>query len=155
MKKVLYLLFAATVFISCGNSTNKKSATTAQADTKTETEANVAINPDRIEVLYFHGAQRCITCRAIEKHTKELLDSLYSGELGNGAIIYKAIDISQKENESIADKYEVTWSSLFVNKWDNGNEQVNNMTDYAFSYAKGQPETFKAGLTEKIEELKK
>ena len=24
-----------------------------------------------VEVLYFHGKQRCVTCKAIEKYTKE------------------------------------------------------------------------------------
>lgn len=153
MKKVLYLLFAATVFFSCGNGTNKKTNTSAQTESNVET--NVVSNPDRIEVLYFHGAQRCITCRAIEKHTKELLDSLYSTEMANGTIVYRTIDISQKENQDIADKYEVTWSSLFINKWNNGKEKPNNMTEYAFSYAKGQPDTFKTGIKDKIEELKK
>ena len=28
------------------------------------------------------------------------------------------------------------------------------MTEYAFSYAKGQPDTFKTGIKDKIEELK-
>ena len=58
----------------------------------------------------FIGAQRCITCRAIEANTVALLDSLYSQEKANGKIIYKVVDISKKENEAIADKYEVTWS---------------------------------------------
>lgn len=116
-------------------------------------ETQAAVNSNRIEVLYFHGTQRCITCRAIEKHTKELLDSLYSNELENGTIVYRTIDISKKENEDIANKYEVTWSSLFINKWNNNKEQVNNLTDYVFSYAKGQPDTFKAGLEDKIAEL--
>lgn len=79
-------------------------------------ETQAAVNSNRIEVLYFHGTQRCITCRAIEKHTKELLDSLYSNELENDTIVYRTIDISKKENEDIANKYEVTWSSLFINK---------------------------------------
>ena len=93
--------------------------------------------------------------RQIEKHTKELLDSLYSTEMANGTIVYRTIDISQKENQDIADKYEVTWSSLFINKWDNGKKKPNNMSEYAFSYAKGQPDTFKTGIKDKIEELKK
>lgn len=153
MKGSLYLLFVATVFFSCGNGSNKKPNTSAQ--TEFNADAHVVSNRDRIEVLYFHSAQRCITCRAIEKHTKELLDSLYSAELANGAIVYKSIDISLKENEAIVDKYEVAWSSLIVSKWDKGNEQVDNMTDYAFSYAKGQPEVFKTGIKHKIEKLKK
>lgn len=67
MKKVLYLLFAATVFFACGNGANKKTNTSAQTESIVET--NVVSNPDHIEVLYFHGAQRCITCRAIERDT--------------------------------------------------------------------------------------
>lgn len=49
---------------------------------KEKNEENKAeeIQPNRIEVLYFHGAQRCITCRAIEANTVALLDSLYSQE---------------------------------------------------------------------------
>lgn len=52
--------------------------------------------PDHIEVLYFHGAQRCITCRAIETNIVALLDSLYSKEQADDRIIYKVIDISKK-----------------------------------------------------------
>lgn len=100
---------------------------------KEKNEENKAeeIQPNRIEVLYFHGAQRCITCRAIEANTVALLDSLYSQEKANGKIIYKVVDISKKENEAIADKYEVTWSSLFVNGWKDGKENVNNMTEFS------------------------
>lgn len=106
-------------------------------------------------MLYFHGAQRCITCRAIEANTKALLDSLYSKEIASGKIVYKIIDISKKENEPIADKYEVTWSSLFVNGWKNGKENINNMTEFSFANAKGYPDKFKDGIKNKIDELLK
>lgn len=53
--------------------------------------------PDHIEVLYFHGAQRCITCRAIETNIVALLDSLYSKEQADDRIIYKVIDISKRK----------------------------------------------------------
>ena len=108
-----------------------------------------------MEVLYFHGAQRCVTCKAIEVNTKALLDSLYSNEIASGKIVYKIIDISQKENEEVADKYEVTWSSLFVNRWKNGTEEVNNMTEFGFANAKGDPDSFKNGIKSKIDELLK
>lgn len=103
----------------------------------------------------FHGAQRCITCRAIEANTVALLDSLYSQEKANGKIIYKVVDISKKENEAIADKYEVTWSSLFVNGWKDGKENVNNMTEFSFSNARNAPDKFKEGIKSKIDELLK
>lgn len=53
--------------------------------------------PDHIEVLYFHGAQRCITCRAIETNIVALLDSLYSKEQADDRIIYKVIDIQKRK----------------------------------------------------------
>ena len=145
MKNLFYTLIAALLLISCGNSTEKK----------TETASTDVKQADRIEVLYFHGAQRCVTCKAIEVNTKALLDSLYSNEIAAGKIVYKIIDISQKENEKVADKYEVTWSSLFVNRWKNGTEEVNNMTEFGFANAKSDPDSFKNGIKSKIDELLK
>lgn len=110
---------------------------------------------DKLEVLYFHGKQRCITCRAIEKATKEVLDTYFANELKTGKIAYRIIDISQPANEKIADKYEVSWSSLFVNQWFKGKEFKNNLTELAFSYAKNSPDVFKSRLRKKIEELLK
>lgn len=107
---------------------------------------------DRVEVMYFHGKQRCVTCRAIEKATKEVLDTYFVNEVKSGKIQYRIIDISQPANEKIADKYEVSWSSLFVNGWKKGKETKNNLTEFAFSYAKSSPAQFKAGLKKKIDE---
>ena len=86
MKKFFYLLFSTIILISCGNG----------AKAKTEAQNTEEKLPDHIEVLYFHGAQRCITCRAIETNIVALLDSLYSKEQADDRIIYKVIDISKK-----------------------------------------------------------
>ena len=86
MKKLFYLLFSTIILISCGNG----------AKAKKEAQSTEEKQPDHIEVLYFHGAQRCITCRAIEANTVALLDSLYSKEQAGDRIIYKVIDISKK-----------------------------------------------------------
>ncbi len=52
-------------------------------------------------------------------------------------------------------KYEVTWSSLFVNDWKDGKENVNNMTEFSFSNARNAPDKFKEGIKSKIDELLK
>lgn len=93
--------------------------------------------------------------RAIETNIVALLDSLYSKEQADDRIIYKVIDISKKENGQIADKYEVTWSSLFVNGWKDGKENVNNMTEFSFSNARKSPDKFKEGIKNKVDELLK
>ena len=142
MRKLFYLLIATLVLVSCENGSKKKTGENQEEE----------IQSNRIEVLYFHGAQRCITCRAIETNTVALLDNLYAKEKAEGKIIYKVIDISKKENEAITDKYEVTW---FVNGWKDGKENVNNMTEFSFSNAKNTPDKFKEGIKSKIDELLK
>lgn len=91
----------------------------------------------------------------IENLTKEVLEADFAKELKDGKIVFKVINISTKEGEKIADKYEVSWSSLYINKWEKGKERRNNMTEFSFSYAKSSPEKFKAGIKEKISNLLK
>ena len=69
-----------------------------------------------VEVLYFHGKQRCATCKAIDKHTKEVVNADLAELVKNGKLRFKEIDISTPEGEKLAEKYCVSWSSLYVNK---------------------------------------
>lgn len=131
------MIFALVIgLMSCGNGENTANAKSPEKD--------------RVEVIYFHGKQRCATCMAIEKNTKELVNSMFADELKNGTVVFKTVDISTPEGEAIADKYEVTWSSLFVNKWKGGKETRNNMTEFGFGNARNNPNGFKKGLAEKI-----
>ena len=100
---------------------------------KTENKQEVSAQGDRVEVIYFHGKQRCVTCRAIEQLTNEVLEATFKNQIDKGAVVYKVIDISDPQNEAIADKYEVTWSSLYINGWKGGKETVNNMTEFSFA----------------------
>lgn len=110
---------------------------------------------DRVEILYFHGKQRCATCMAIETNTKEVIESQFADEVKNGTVVLRIIDISRKENEEIADKYEVTWSSLFVCKWKDGKEKYENLTELAFANARTAPGTFRTELAGKITDMLK
>ena len=144
MKRTLFFLLAILTLAACGNNQNANTQAAAQIEQE-----------DAVEVLYFHGKQRCITCNAIERLTKEVIEQDFAQQLKDGKIIFKVIDISTKEGEKIANTYEVTWSSLYINKWQNGKESRNNMTDFGSSHAKGSPDVFKAGVKKKIEELLK
>ena len=144
MRELLFGILMIATFSYCGNSNKDKSQVISEVSQN-----------DRIEILYFHGKQRCITCNAIERLTKEVVEQDFASMLKEGRVVFKTIDISTEEGEGIADKYEVTWSSLFINKWDNQEEKINNMTDFGFTYAKSTPETFKEGVKTKIEELLK
>lgn len=102
-----------------------------------------------MEVLYFHGAQRCATCIAIERNAKELVESAYAEPLKSGKLVFRSVDISKEE--ALAEKYEVSWSSLILVDYDkNGKESVTNLTDFAFGNARNAPGKFKKGLSERI-----
>ena len=103
MKKLLLLLTACVLIAACGRTSARKTA--AAAATPTE---------DQVEVLYFHSKQRCATCLAIEKNTREALEARFADELKKGTLVFRSIDITEPENQALAETYEVTWSSLFV-----------------------------------------
>lgn len=142
MKKALVFLVIILAFFGC----SKESPKTPQPKVKD-------INGDRVEVLYFFGKNRCISCMNIERYTKEVLDENFSKEIKEGKIVYKMIDYTLTENERIAEKYEVAWSSLLINKWQNGVETINDMTAFSFDHTNTNEETFKKVITEKIKSL--
>lgn len=144
MKRTLVLMMVSCILLACGEKSN---AVTAKAQSG-------QVN-DFVEILYFHGKQRCMTCRSIEQNTKELLESKFQRQMKEGKVVFRVIDISKKENARIAEKYEVTWSSLFLVQHKNGKEKAENLTDFAFGHSRTQPEAFKSGIAEKINQALK
>ena len=103
MKRTLVLMMVSLILLACGEKSNAVTAKEQSRQVK-----------DFVEVLYFHGKQRCVTCRSIEQNTKELLEAKFTQQMKAGKVVFRMIDISKKENARIAEKYEVTWSSLFL-----------------------------------------
>lgn len=146
MKKILFLLTVCMALISCSMSSKN--------ETSSPTQNEVAAK-DHVEVLYFHGKQRCMTCMAIESNTKAAMEAHFATQMEKGDVVFRIIDISQKENEKIAEKYEVTWSSLFVVQHKRGKETAQNMTEFAFGNARKSPDAFKAGIVKTVNDLLK
>lgn len=113
-----------------------------------------AQQPDAyVEVLYFHGKQRCATCKALEKCTKEVVTKDLAGWMKEGKLRFKEVDISTAEGEKVADAYRVTWSSLYVNLWKQGREERHDLTRMGFQYARSKPDYFKQELKKTITAL--
>ncbi len=138
MKKELLMIGLCMGMVACGN-----------GHAKNESKAEGQVKNDVVEVLYFHGKQRCATCMAIEKNTKDLLETTFSNQLKTGEVVFKSVDIT--EEETLADKYEVSWSSLIIVDYDkNGKEDATNLTEFAFGNARTNPDNFKKGVEEQI-----
>ncbi|MDW7692101.1 nitrophenyl compound nitroreductase subunit ArsF family protein [Flammeovirgaceae bacterium SG7u.111] len=103
----------------------------------------------KIEVLDFHSTHRCMTCKAIEANTSYTLNTFFSQELKEGQITFQVINIDEKENEKIAEKFEAAGTALFLNVIKNGKETKIDLTDFAFMKGTKQ-EAFSKELKEKI-----
>ena len=125
-----------------------------KSETSSASQEEITVK-DHVEVLYFHGKQRCATCMAIESNTKAAVETSFAEQIKNGDVVFRIIDITKEENEKIAEKYEVTWSSLFVVKYKNGKETSENMTEFAFGNARKSPDVFKDGVVKTVNEMLK
>ena len=81
-----------------------------------------AVKADKIEIVYFHGNSRCVSCQIIEKYTKETLEQYFQEDIDKGKITFKSINGQSAENKEIVQKYKARVSSLFVNTI-NGEEE--------------------------------
>ena len=143
MKRIALLTLAVLIGI-CGATWAQQKRTVKKAVPKTV-----------VEVLYFHGEQRCPTCIAIGNNTIDVVKKDFAQQVKAGQVRFKEIDISTPEGEKIADKYRVTWSSLFVNQWKNGKETRCDMTRFGFENARSNTPAFRTGLKNKINQLLK
>lgn len=145
MRKTIKFLsvFAIIILLSACNGQPKK-------DTNASLDASIS----KIEVLDFHSTHRCMTCNAIEKNTKYTLDTYFSKELKADKITFQVINVDEKENENIAEKFEASGTSLILNVIKKGKETQINLTDFAFMNGNDQ-DVFSKELKEKIDtELK-
>ncbi len=111
------------------------------------------VDSDYVEVIYFHGKKRCASCNAIERLSQEVVNEQFAQQLADSTLIFRIVDITTKEGEKIADYFEVAWSSLFINQINGKKENINNMTKFAFATVLNNPDEFKKGVTDKINEL--
>lgn len=141
MEKLAIILVVAFCLVACGNDSSKSTQNTESTAAAKTVQQPAA---DKVSVLYFHGKQRCITCRAIEKCAREVVAGMDPSQ-----VEMRVIDISDDANSEIVEKYEVAWSSLILER----GEQSTDLTDMAFRYAKNNPEEFNTLLKGEITKM--
>lgn len=140
----LIVIFVAVAILSgCGNSGN-----TGKTD---QDSVNVVPN---VSVYYLHQKKSCMTCKAVGSVTKSTTEKYFQKEINEGKVIFIDMDISQSANDSIAKKFECTWSGLYILSYNNGKEVTEDLTDVAFMYAVNNPDTLeeivKSTITKKL-----
>lgn len=111
----------------------------------TEKDENV------IQVIDFHSTKRCLTCNAIEKQSLETIEKNFKNELGAGTIIFKTVNIDEEANFKLAEEFEASGTSLFINILVDGQSEKVDMTQFAFMNARNDSEKFEKGLVNELQ----
>ena len=132
MQKLIFTIVTITTLFVMACSSN-------QSQTKNENLATV--NSDTIDkknrlMLYaFHGTRQCATCKNMKVNTQATLDKYFANELKSGKIVYLIIDVDDKKNEKIAEKFQAAGTDLMINKIVNGKDSIADWSQFAFDKA--------------------
>jgi hypothetical protein len=140
MSQKITILFALVINIilsSCQSPTEKK-------------EQTIDATISKIEVLDFHSTHRCMTCNAIEEHTKFTLNNYFENEVKEGKITLRIINVDDEANAEIAEKFEASGTALMLNVINKGKETTLDLTEFAFMKGNDK-EAFSTELKAKID----
>lgn len=134
--KIVTSLFATfmLLFVSCNGNSQTKKAETKSTSVKAT-----------IEIIQFHSEHRCMTCKKIEKLTRETLKEYK-------AIPFSLVNVDDAKNEKKAEQFEATGTALFLYNPKTGKKK--DLTDLAFMTA-GDEAKFKKELKKEIENFLK
>lgn len=133
MKKATLILMLITALAGCEQNNKNADNNAAQATIDTTT----------VNVYYFHGKQRCKTCIAVGDVAKATIAKDYAD---NDKVVFTEINTSEKGNEALAEKYEVTWNALIIAKGENAVE----ITDQAFASAVENPQSLENLIKQEV-----
>lgn len=137
MKKLSLLVLVIGLLFSCKEKASKEVSKVEQLT-------------NQIEVIDFHSTHCCMTCNAIEANTKYTLDTYFSKELADQKISFQTVNVDEEANVKIAEKFEATGTSLFLNVIVDGKETQIDLTEFAFMSGNNQEE-FSNELKSKLE----
>jgi len=148
MKKISYLfiILIISLFFACNNSTQNQDKKEVDS-----TKSDIANNQQvKLQIYYFHATHRCATCNSIETNVKKVLETTFKSQVAEGLIDMKVLCVDDEANKALVEKYEATGAALHLVKMENGAAKDNDLTDYAFSYSRHEPEVFLKGIKDTI-----
>ena len=79
-------------------------------------------NSDKVNAYYFHGSFRCSSCRFIEQNTESALKQYFAEELKSGKLVFKHVNIEEKENKHFINHYQLYTKSVILSLVKDGKE---------------------------------
>ena len=76
----------------------------------------------KVIAYYFYTNYRCQSCYTIEKYTKEAIEGNFEDELTSGELVFKPVNIEEKENEHFLGDYQLYTKSVVLSLVKDGKE---------------------------------
>jgi len=83
-----------------------------------EINKNTPVSGQKYIAYYFHPSARCESCLNLEAFLKELIDTKYS----NQGLLFKPVNVDEKENQHFKKKYDLTFSSVVLTDSDTSDQ---------------------------------
>jgi hypothetical protein len=84
---------------------------------------------NRVDVVYFHRPQRCVTCLCFEERIRYVVSTYFQTELDSGQMTFGVYDIGDSQNADIVKKYGAISSQLFINTVKAGTGNIKDIQD--------------------------
>ena len=101
-----------------------------------------------LSVYFFHLTARCEACTAVEENTVRVLDKYYKSQLKSGTIGFRSINIDDRENRALTERYKISYTSLLLVRADG---TFTDFTNTALNYANMAPARFEELLKMEID----
>ncbi len=100
----------------------------------------------RVDALYFHSNQRCVTCLCFEERITHVVKEHLKDELGSGTLTFRVLNREDKNNADLVKKYKPVGSQLFLNTVINSVENIEDVQDIWAWGCTNKPDQFDAAL---------
>jgi hypothetical protein len=84
---------------------------------------------NRVDVVYFHRPQRCVTCLCFEERVRYVVSTYFQNEIDSGRMTFGVYDIGDNKNNDIVKKYGAVSSQLFINTVKDGTDNIKDIQD--------------------------
>jgi hypothetical protein len=110
------------------------------------------LSGNRVDAIYFHMNQRCVTCLCFEEHVNNVIGKYFGDAIANGKLTYRVLNAQLPGNAALARKYQVVGSQLFINSIVNGFDNIEDIQDIWNWGCTNNPDGFELKVKNLIEQ---
>ena len=76
----------------------------------------------KVIAYYFHLSARCVTCRAIESYSREVIEQKFGADIAKGRLQFMLVNVQLAENRHFVQDYQLFTKSLVLVRFDKGRQ---------------------------------